>query len=192
MLAKFLPGAAAFVMVQPYNRNWCMCSRAAASILFLVVVNLACGECLPFSQAPKNVGATKCITGQVLKVTRGASGTFFLNFCPDYRVCSFQVVVFPRDLRHVGDIRALEGKTIEINGTIKEFDGRPEIVLKNVRQLRGDAARIPPLPKKFDVENKGRYSAGKFSYPKSSRKKSPKRQTKPIETEDPAESLSEE
>ncbi|HYL16505.1 MAG TPA: hypothetical protein VEV41_25950 [Terriglobales bacterium] len=127
----------------------------------------------------------------MLKVTRSNSGTYFLNFCPDCRGCAFQVVVFPADLRHVGDIRQLEGKVIEIQGDIKECDGRPEIVLKDSRQSRGEAAPIPPLPKNFDVENKGRYSAGKMTYPKSTRRKAPKRQTKPIQTDDPAEPVPE-
>jgi hypothetical protein len=78
--------------------------------------------------------------------TQGNSGTYFLNFCPDYRQCPFQVVVSPADLRHVGDIRQLEGKIIEVQGDIKEYDGRPEIVLKNSRQLRAEAAPIPRYP----------------------------------------------
>jgi hypothetical protein len=77
-------------------------------------------------------------------------------------------VVFRGDLKHVGDVRLLEGRVVEIQGDIKEYDGRPEIILRDARQLRGEAARIPPLPKDFDVERKGRYSAGKFGHPKSS------------------------
>ena len=60
------------------------------------------GDCLPITQARDNIGKTKCITGKVIKVTRLASGTHFLNFCEDYRVCPFQVVVFRGDLKHVG------------------------------------------------------------------------------------------
>ena len=154
----------------------------AIAMLSCVLAIQAGAECLPFTEAAKNIGASICITGKVLKVARGESGTYFLNFCPDYRGCAFQIVVFPADLHHVGDIRQLEGKIIEVQGEIMEYDGHPEIILKDPRQLRGEAARIPPLPKKFDVENKGRYSAGKLSHPTRSRRKPAKRQTKPIET----------
>jgi len=43
-------------------------------------------------------------------------------------------------------VRRLEGRRIEIDGEIKSYDGRAEIVLSRLSQLRGDAAHIPPLP----------------------------------------------
>jgi hypothetical protein len=122
--------------------------RAATVVMFSFALAIqASAECLAYTEASKNIGTTHCVCGKVLKVTRSNSGTYFLNFCPDYRGCAFQVVVFPADLRHVGDIRQLEGKVIEIQGDIKECDGRPEIVLKDSRQSRGEAARIPPCQK---------------------------------------------
>jgi len=57
---------------------------------------------------------------------------------------------------------------VEIHGPVKLYDNRAEIILNDLRQLKGEAAQIPPLPKTYDVEKRGRYSAGKFSYPKSS------------------------
>jgi hypothetical protein len=147
----------------------------------------ASAECIPIAEARAHVGATKCVTGRVLSVTHGDKGVTYLNFCQDYRVCPFQLVVFASDLHHVGDVRQLRGKTIEVHGEIKDYDGRAEIILSQLRQLKGEAARIPPLPKEFDVEKKGRYSAGKFSHPRSStRTRHKKRQSAPIQTEDPA------
>jgi hypothetical protein len=133
------------------------------TVLLLLLVGTASAKCLSFTDAPKNIGDTACITGKVLKVAHsGKSGTYFLNFCDDYRNCPFAVVVFARDLPHVGDVRWLEGRTIEIYGKIKEYKGQAEIVLKDARQLRGEAAKLPPLPKLYDVETLGRYSAGKY------------------------------
>jgi hypothetical protein len=34
------------------------------------------------------------------------------------------VVVFPSNLRHVGDVRQLQGKVVEIHGPVKLYDGR--------------------------------------------------------------------
>jgi hypothetical protein len=69
-------------------------------------------------------------------------------------------VVFPSGLKDVGDVRRLEGRTIEIHGAVKIYDGRAEIVLNRISQITGGAAMIPPLPKDYDVENRGHYSAG--------------------------------
>jgi hypothetical protein len=69
-------------------------------------------------------------------------------------------VVFSRDLKDVGDVRRLTGRMIEIKGPVKLYDGRAEIVLNRISQITGGATMIPPLPKNYDVENRGHYSAG--------------------------------
>jgi hypothetical protein len=74
--------------------------------------------------------------------------------------CPFTVVVFPSGLKDVGDVRRLAGRTIEIHGAVKLYDGRPEIILNRISQITGGAAMIPPLPKNYDVENRGHYRAG--------------------------------
>jgi len=134
-----------------------------AALFFVVFCALtATADCLPFTEAPQHVGETRCITGKVLNIGESKSGTLFLNFCADYRKCAFTVVVFPSALKDVGDVRQLEGKEIEIHGKIQSWRGQTEIVLKNIRQLKGEAAKIPPLPKDYDVQKKGGFSAGKF------------------------------
>lgn len=123
-------------------------------------------ECIPFEQAKQHLGETRCVSGKVLKVGQSQGGTLFLDFCRNYRQCPFTVVVFRSKLRDVGDVRQLEGKDVEVTGKIKLWGTRAEIILEHVRQLRGEAAKIPPLPKTYDVENRGRFSAGEFSKPK--------------------------
>ncbi len=146
--------------------------------------SLAWSDCLPFAEAGKHVGEIKCVTGKVIRVKPGSRGVHFLDFCDDYRLCPFTVVIFSRDLKSVGDVRQLQGRMIEIHGKVKEYDGRAEIVLEEYRQLSGPDSRIPPLPKSYDVEKKGRYSAGTFSHPRSKRKTS-KRQPAEIVTQAP-------
>ena len=101
-----------------------------------------------------------------------------------FRLCPFTVVIFAGNLKNVGDVRQLQGRMIEIHGQVKEYDGRAEIILEEYRQLSGPGARIPPLPKNYDVEKKGRYSAGTFSHPKA-RRKPTKRQPAEIATQEP-------
>jgi hypothetical protein len=108
----------------------------------------------------------------------------FLNFCPDAKACPFTVVVFSNDRKKVGDLRQLEGHVLEIKGTIQDYDGRAQIVLRHTQQL-GDSAFvvIPPVPTDYDVERRGHYSAGKFSHPKT---KKPHRQRRSaMSIEDP-------
>ena len=143
----------------------------------ILAAGMAVADCLPMERAREHIGDTVCITGKVLSI-KEARGVRFLNFCEDYRVCPFTVVVFNRDLRDIGDIYQLTGRTIEIQGVVKLYDDRPEIILKRPRQLSGAAAHIPALPKTFDVEQKGKYSAGQFKYPKSQRKTAQKGRAK--------------
>jgi hypothetical protein len=145
------------------------------------------GQCVPFSDAQKHIGANRCVTGKVLHVKLGNGGVHFFDFCEDFRVCPFTVVVFPRDLKQVGDVRRLEGRQIEIEGKVKGYDGRAEIILRRPGQLRGEAGHIPPLPKEYDVERQGKYSAGTMRMPKRSKSAAkPKKQSPSMSIEDPS------
>jgi len=155
------------------------------SILLLLLTPLSSlGKCLPISEAPKRVGETACITGKVLKVGESKrSGTMFLNFCDDYRKCPFSVVVFPSDLKDVGDVRWLEGKEIEIHGKIKLYQGQAEMVLKDVSQLSGEGAKLPLVPKTYDVERQGKFSAGQFHAKKAKAPKDTRDKRSPSDAE---------
>ena len=76
---------------------------------------------------------------------------------------------------------------MEIHGPVRMYDSRAEIILNDQRQLKGEGTKIPPLPKNYDVEKKGRYSAGIFGHAKPARQPATKRQTKPIPQNDPSE-----
>jgi hypothetical protein len=153
-------------------------------VVALLFPTVSTADCIAFTEAKRHIGETRCVSGKVLRVKEGNRGVTFLDFCEDYRVCPFTVVVFPGNLRRVGDVRQLQGKVVEIHGPVKLYDGRAEIILERAGQLAGDAGQIPPLPKGYDVEKKGRYSAGKFSHPKTGRKPKKKRQTTPGQTEE--------
>ncbi len=157
------------------------------AILLLSLSTFAAAECVPFTKAGDHIGQTACVSGKVVGVSYSQSGVFFLNFCEDYRGCPFSVVMFARDIRDVGDVRALQGKEIEITGKIKSYKGQPEIILRDRSQLRGEMAKLPPLPKNFDVERKGNYSAGTYKSSQrttNSQTKTDSRQRDPIEQPD--------
>jgi DNA/RNA endonuclease YhcR with UshA esterase domain len=153
-------------------------------------------DCVHFSEAPRHLGKTQCVTGTIVHVKEGNNGVTFLDFCENYETCPFVVVVFQGDLRRVGDVRRLAGRAIEIKGTVEEYDGRAEIILRHPQQLGDgaslltplskDAALAPTLPGEYDVERRGHYSAGKFKHPKKA-KAAKKKQGAPASIEDPSQ-----
>src|ERR1700678_4026329 len=134
----------------------------AALALQLSATAVAASDCLPIAYAKQHVGEIKCVTGKVLRVKAGAKGVHFVDFCEDQMACPFTVVVFPYDLKDVGDVRRLAGRVIEIRGPVKLYDGRAEIILSRVSQLTGGSTLIPPLSKNYDVEKQGHYRAGRM------------------------------
>ena len=105
-----------------------------------------------------------------MQVNQTKSGTWFLNYCSDYRKCPFTVVVFAKDLRDVGDVRMLQGKTIEVFGKIRLYDDRAEIILRSARQLDGESAKLPPPPRAYDASRHGSHRAGKYRSAKQGRR----------------------
>ncbi len=148
----------------PATRHRLHCRNGILIVLLMVFAApfLTASDCVTFQEAVEHVDETKCVTGKVIRVKVGESGVHFLDFCEDQAACPFVVVIFSHDLKDVGDVRRLAGRTIEIVGNIKLYDGRPEIILSRISQIQGGAAMIPPLPKNYDVENHGHYSPGRL------------------------------
>jgi hypothetical protein len=136
---------------------------------------VSAADCLAIHEAGNHIGENKCVTGKVVRVKVGAKGVHFLDFCEDELACPFTVVVFANDLKDVGDVRHLSGHSIEIRGALKVYDGRPEIILSRISQIEGGLAMVPPLPKNYDVENRGHFSAGRLYPGKKPRKAKPQK-----------------
>jgi hypothetical protein len=152
----------------------------------LLLPSLSSAACIPFDQARNHLDETRCVTGKVVRVQEGDRGVRYLDFCEDYRLCSFTVVVFQHDLQKIGDIRQLAGKVVEIRGEIKDYDDRAEIILENSTQLGNGLMRLSALPKSFDVEQRGHFSAGTSRPPrKRSTRKKKGVPTLPAEVSDP-------
>ncbi|MFZ0954985.1 MAG: hypothetical protein WAN60_01480 [Candidatus Sulfotelmatobacter sp.] len=146
---------------------------AALALVLFSIPLFARTDCIPIQEASHHVGEEKCVTGKVLRVKGGIKGVHHIDFCEDQMACPFSVVVFASDLKDVGDIRRLAGQLIEIHGKVKLYDGRAEIILSRVGQLTNGSTLIPPLPKDYDVEKRGHYSAGKMRASKKPRKVKP-------------------
>jgi hypothetical protein len=149
-----------------------------ARFLFLALLFTlpASSQCISISDAPQHVGKKACVVGKVLSVSESENGTFLLNFCAT-DACPFVVRVLPQDYEYVGDVSALAGREVEINGKIKQWNGRTEIILRDIAQLKGESAKLPSVPKAYDVERHGSYSPGQFKGSRST-KRSHKRPAK--------------
>jgi len=73
--------------------------QVARILIALLVPSLSTASCIPFDQARNQLDETQCITGKVIRVQEGDEGAQYLDFCEDYRLCPFTVVVFPYDLK---------------------------------------------------------------------------------------------
>jgi hypothetical protein len=137
-------------------------SSLALLAVLLSATSALASDCLSIQNASQHVGENRCVMGKVLRVKAGARGVHFVDFCLEQAACPFTVVVFPHDLKDVGDVRRLTGQMIEIHGPVKLYNGRAEIVLTRVSQITGGSTLIPPMPKNYDVEKQGHYSAGRM------------------------------
>jgi hypothetical protein len=127
--------------------------------------------CIPFTEADKHIGEVRCVSGKLLRVELDQQGLTRLNFCEAFQSCQFVVVVPEEDIKKVGDLQQLQGKTLEIHGLLKNSGGRAEIVLQKPSQLEtaDDNEEAPSFMRAYDVEEKGHYSAGTAHAPKSKR-----------------------
>jgi len=92
-------------------------------------------SCVDFHDAGQHTGETACVSGRVLRVSTSRSQTTYLDFCPNYRDCPFSTVIFASDRTRFGNLNALNGREVEIQGRISVYNGRPEIVIRDPQQL---------------------------------------------------------
>jgi DNA/RNA endonuclease YhcR with UshA esterase domain len=83
-------------------------------------------------EADKHYGQEIIVTGRVAQVTIRPK-VIFLNLDRPHPDSPFTVVIFPGT--YLADAKALNGKAVEIQGKIKNYNDKPEIVLDNPGQL---------------------------------------------------------
>ena len=150
-------------------------------LLVLLLSAPAFSQCISITDAPQHIGKKTCVAAKVLKVTENENGAFLLKFCPDAQPCPFVVRVFPADFDYVGDVRQLTGKEITITGKIQKWNHIAEIILRDSDQLNREFAKLPPIPKTFDVENRGHVSPGEFKGNKTTKRSEKRSKMRPNE-----------
>lgn len=99
-------------------------------------------------EADKHYGQEMIVTGRVAQVTMRPR-VIFLNLDRPFPNSPFTVVIYPG--KYLANVKALNGKSIEIRGKIKNYNDKPEIVLDSTNQLTvlGSTAstNAPPAPR---------------------------------------------
>ncbi len=88
------------------------------------------------SEAENYIGKIEIVEGFANQVYHARGGTCFIDMDGDYLNNVFAAVIFKSDLKKFKDIDEYEGKEVEVKGTIKEYGGKPEIVLRSVKQIK--------------------------------------------------------
>ncbi len=94
------------------------------------------GSVIDYTDASKYIGEYKTVKGRIDNVFISSKNNSFLNFCPNYKTCSFSATIFSSDASKFSNIRGYEGKTVEITGLIKTYQGRPEIIINDPSQIK--------------------------------------------------------
>jgi hypothetical protein len=124
-----------------------------AALIFSTLPLLAQQKQLPKyadSEAAGHAGEEAIVTGKVVAISKSQKGTIYLNFGERFPKQVFSGVVLVRDQAKVGDLKAFEGKAVELSGKIElSQDQKPQIVISAPEQLKaagGETAAAPPAP----------------------------------------------
>ena len=73
--------------------------------------------------------------GTLVEAYTSASGTVFLDFCENYKTCSFSGVIFADDAKKFGDLSRYTGTTVTLTGKIASYENKAEIILSSPSQI---------------------------------------------------------
>ncbi|MEK7553925.1 MAG: phospholipase D-like domain-containing protein, partial [Patescibacteria group bacterium] len=112
-------------LLEAYRGN-----SAAAGAAALVSIGT-----IDYTEASNHVGKYASVRGKLVEAYTSKTGTVFLDFCENYKTCSFSGVIFADDAKQFGDLSRYVGQTITLTGKIVSYEGRAEIVLSDPSQI---------------------------------------------------------
>jgi DNA/RNA endonuclease YhcR with UshA esterase domain len=87
------------------------------------------------ADAEKYYDQEMIVTGKVVQVTLRPT-IVFINLDKPHPGSPFVAVIHSENTNKFGDLDSLQGKSVEIKGTIKEYRDKPEIILRSAGQLK--------------------------------------------------------
>jgi hypothetical protein len=104
-------------------------------LALMLTPNVVRAETVPADQAQAHVGKVVTIEGAVSGIHKSNSGVTFLDIGGQFPNNAFAAVIFKDDAGKFPDISAFGGKTVEVTGSIRLYQGRPEIILNDPAQI---------------------------------------------------------
>jgi DNA/RNA endonuclease YhcR with UshA esterase domain len=101
-----------------------------------ITATAALAETITPEEAPSHVGQSVTVEGAVSNVHTVASGVTFLDMGGRYPNNAFTAVILKADAAKFPNMDALNGKTVDITGTVRLYKGAPEILLNDAAQLK--------------------------------------------------------
>lgn len=86
-------------------------------------------------EAAKHYQETMIVTGKVAHVSIREK-LVYINLEKNYPDSPFTCVIFARATNDFGNVKALEGKQVEVSGKIEDYHDKPQIVLNSTNQLK--------------------------------------------------------
>lgn len=90
---------------------------------------------IPSTLAKERIGQKSTVKGCIVEVLV-LEKVAYLNFDAAHPQTPFTAVLFGPKTQLFGDLRTLQGKTVEVSGQVIDFKGRPEIVISEKTQMR--------------------------------------------------------
>lgn len=87
------------------------------------------------AEAGSHVGEYATVVGKVYQVYESRKGTIFLDIGGKYPNNTFTGVIFASEAGNFADVEQYQGKTVEITGKIRTYQGTPEIILNEQEQV---------------------------------------------------------
>lgn len=124
-------------------------NRVAVSIVALTFLSFSAmaedaTPAAPSAKEPKRISAdeadkhfqeTCVVTGKVAQVSIREK-LVYVNLDKKFPETPLACVIFARTTNQFGDLKALEGKSVEVTGRIDEFKEKLQIVLNSTNQLK--------------------------------------------------------
>ena len=103
----------------------------------VVLATSANAETISPAETQQYVGKNVTVEGPVSEVHHVASGKVtFIDMGGRYPNNTFAGVIFTDDASKFSDVDSLNGKTVDITGTVKLYQGRTEIILNDPVQIK--------------------------------------------------------
>lgn len=88
------------------------------------------------AKAKTNIGKDVIVNGKIDQVVKTAAGNYFLIMGGKFPNNKFMAVIFKPDAKKFGRLNTYEGKEVEISGKVREYEGKPEIILHSLHQIK--------------------------------------------------------